>query len=189
MALARRRSFDRFRQGDALSIAFGASIPTGRTEEDPYRLGREGKRHLHLQFGTGTVDPLLEASYLLPLGDGSRWWLHSSATARASLYENSRGYEGPTEVSFAIGSSVRPSESWSIRAEAEAFHQGRARWNGVPDPNTGLRSWSAAISIQLRQGRSSVETTLRLPVSQSVLGEGDAFEQSATFGVLFTTVR
>lgn len=189
MALARRRSFDRFLDGDALSIAFGASIPTGRTEEDPYRLGRRGKRHLHIQFGTGTVDPLLEASYLLPLGDGSQWRLHSSATARVPLYENSRGYEGPTEVSFAIGPSLRTSDSWSLRAEAEAFHQGRARWNGVPDQNTGLRSWSASITLQLRQGRSSVETTLRLPVSQSVVGEGDAFEQSATFGVFFTTIR
>ncbi len=56
-----------FRAGDSLKISAGTTLPTGKTEENPFELGDKGREHLHIQFGTGTFDPLLEANYGIPL--------------------------------------------------------------------------------------------------------------------------
>ena len=37
----------------------GVTVPLGRTEPNPFALGREGLPHQHVQFGTGTWDPML----------------------------------------------------------------------------------------------------------------------------------
>jgi hypothetical protein len=37
----------------------GISIPLGRTEPNPFELGRRGLPHQHIQFGTGTWDPVV----------------------------------------------------------------------------------------------------------------------------------
>jgi len=61
----------------------------GRTEENPFELGRRGLPHQHFQFGTGTWDPILG------LGAGRR--LGSVNLALTGLFrfvvaESSRGY-------------------------------------------------------------------------------------------------
>jgi hypothetical protein len=180
MLLLRSRSYDRFRPGDALSFAIGSSIPTGRTEPDPYRLGDAGERHLHIQFGSGTFDPLIEASYQTRLDD--RWALHGFVAARAPLYENSRGFRAPSEMSFALGPALRV-HNFSVRGEIELFYQDFGEWNGERDPNTGIRSTAARLALQRRFGGSLAEVSLRLPMSQTTLGDGDAFDQGPTLSL------
>ena len=91
-----------------------ATIPTGRTERDPYRRAKAGLRHRHLQLGTGTLDPLLEAAYRGPLGP--RFDAAITALARASLYRNAKGYRGPPELPLGLTLSWRASATWSIDA-------------------------------------------------------------------------
>ena len=43
------------------AVRGGVTIPLGRTEENPFELGRRGLPHQHIQFGTGTWDPLAAA--------------------------------------------------------------------------------------------------------------------------------
>ena len=50
-----------------LDLAFGTTLPVGKTEEDPIKAGHAGEKHLHIQFGTGTFDPLLELHYTASL--------------------------------------------------------------------------------------------------------------------------
>src|ERR1041384_1864779 len=46
--------------GNFVSVSpVGVSLPAGRTEPGPYVLGRQGKRHEHLQAGTGTFVPIV----------------------------------------------------------------------------------------------------------------------------------
>jgi hypothetical protein len=42
-----------------LAARGGVSVPLGRTEPNPFDLGRRGLPHQHIQFGTGTWDPLV----------------------------------------------------------------------------------------------------------------------------------
>ena len=53
---------DLFKDGSILRLGMGLALPSGRTESDPWILGDSGKKHLHIQFGNGTVDPLLNLS-------------------------------------------------------------------------------------------------------------------------------
>ena len=55
-----------FRARDALFVRLGTTIPTGKTEENPWELGDAGIEHLHIQFGTGTFNPIANLQYSLP---------------------------------------------------------------------------------------------------------------------------
>jgi len=46
----------------AVSGRAGVSLPIGYTVPNPFELGREGLPHEHIQYGTGTWDPILGAS-------------------------------------------------------------------------------------------------------------------------------
>lgn len=181
MLLTKRRGSGLLRHDDRFSIAVGTSIPTGKTEENPYLLGDQGRRHLHIQFGTGTVDPLLELDYRLPLG--ASWAVGGFAAARSPLYENSRGFRGAPEITVSVGPRFRIGESVQLRAEAGFFHQGYGEWDGIRDPNTGLQSWTATLGLGIRYRGAVVEGILRAPISQETLGEGDAFEQGMIFSL------
>jgi hypothetical protein len=111
--LAARKRRDLLRHGDVLTTTFGTSIPIGRTEEDPYVLGDAGLPHEHIQFGTGTFDPLLEVHYFAPVGRITS--LSANALGKFPLYENDKGYRGPVEVSSGMSLAVAPTDRLSLR--------------------------------------------------------------------------
>ena len=168
-----------FRDDDVLSVSVGTSLPLGKTEANPYSAGAEGREHLHIQFGSGTFDPLLEAAYRLGLGAE----LSASAffQSRLTFYENDKGMEAPTEFlgGFSLGRAFGRLDTklhWTL------YRQGRAYWDGEVDPNSGVRvqyvgggaSWPVSPALRL-------ETDLRWPVQQSLLDDSsEAFEQGLT---------
>lgn len=178
MLLGRHRWSGVWRPGDALRVAAGVTLPTGRTVEDPYLLGDRGIQHSHIQFGTGTLDPLFEASYFTPL----RGWFSSGAylTTRLPIYENARRFRAPSEVSTGISLIHAASDRLRLRAEAGAYAQGYGYWNGERDENTGLVATSVTAGAALRIGLTIVAADLRYPLSQRTLSEGDAFRQGPT---------
>lgn len=160
-------------------VGWGVSLPTGITRSDPYLLGDAGQPHVHLQSGTGTLDPLLEFGVYRPLG--TRLGLDFSATGRAPLYTNSRGYRGPPEGSAGLLLLGAPSPNFAWRLGAVAGIQGDARWHGRVDPNSGVLALrgAAGISWTIPSG-----TALRLdlihPVYQRLKHGGDAFRPGTT---------
>lgn len=162
--LARRRLGDRF------TLSFGTSIPTGHTVENPYLLGDRGIEHVHIQFGSGTFDPVVDASWYAGA-------FNAFASARVPLYENSRTFRAPMELSGGIGASHRIGERLRVRAELAAFRQGYGEWNGVRDENTGLVSTSATLGGSLRVRETLFALDVRVPLSQRTLAEGDSFKQ------------
>lgn len=164
-----------------VKLAAGVTIPTGRTVEDPYLLGQRGIQHLHIQFGTGTFDPLLEASYTRPLNE--RFSTTAFLATRLPFYENDRTFQAPPEGSFGVGVSHRTSERLSLRVEAGAYAQGYGHWNGVRDENTGLIATSIGAGATVRLRSLSVSADVRHPLSQRTLQEADAFEQGPTFAI------
>ena len=172
MLLGRRR-FSRF------NIAFGTTIPTGSTVDDPYALGDRGVEHQHIQFGTGTFDPLVEASYLQPLSE--RLTAGVSLNARVPLYENRRGFRAPPDGSLSVHLSRRFNDRLQARLEGTAFAQGYGSWDGLRDENTGLVATSIAAGASMPAGDLSLSADVRFPLAQRTLDEGDAFTQGPTF--------
>ena len=187
MLLARKEK-DLLRSGDILAAALGTSIPAGRTEEDPFVLGEAGRSHEHIQFGSGTFDPLLELYYFTPIAE--RVSLLASALGRFPLYENDKGYQGPVEVSSGLSLAFEATRRFSLRAGWSFQYQGYAQWDGERDINSGIVS-NAAVgggTFKISDGLF-LSLDARIPVSQEVLSDdGDTFEQGpvAQVGVSYS---
>lgn len=181
MLLGRHRRASVWREGDALSISAGITLPTGNTVENPYRLGEAGQEHLHIQFGTGTFDPLLEASYTAPLF--GRLSAGAYLAGRAPLYENGHGFQAPPDATLGAHLSHRASDRLLLRLEAAGYVQGYGKWDGSRDENTGLLATSLTGGATMRFGERWISADVRVPVSQRTLTEGDAFTQGPTFVV------
>lgn len=177
-----------FRSGDAFELALGTSIPVGKTEPDPIMAGDAGEEHLHIQFGSGTFDPLLELYYATAVSSGIV--LRGFGLGRFPFYQNDKTYRGPIEVSS--GLSIEQHDVFatiSLRAVYSFFYQGYAYWDGERDPNTGLLSNSVVLGATSDVGwRTSLGVAVRYPFAQRTLSsEGDTFEQGPTF--LLTIMR
>ena len=93
-------------------FSLGMSLPIGKIEEDPYRLGDAGKKHLHIQFGTGTFVPIIKFQHSIKFL--SRLALHGFFTGRLPFYENGKAYRAPTELNYNCGVRYRISNSLAL---------------------------------------------------------------------------
>ena len=148
------------RENDFLMGRVGTTIPLGKTEEDPWKLGDAGLKHLHIQFGTGTFNPIADLYYSLPIYKG----LNASGSVRGKLpfYENSKTYRGSREVTYTGGLSYRVNDWLSFQASYLSFYQSYAQWAGERDINTGLQFSMASFGV-------SVVTPYDLPLSLAVM--------------------
>ena len=119
------------RAGKLVTAArIGGSLPIGRTEPNPYVLGAEGKWHEHIQFGTGTFEPIVGLGLSYDTGPVR---LDLSGMAFFSLYENGKGYRGPSR-GFATVRAAVPLRGATIRPYVEALlrHESEEYWDGLP---------------------------------------------------------
>jgi hypothetical protein len=178
MLLGRRRWSSAWREGDSVSVAAGFTVPTGQTIENPYALGEENRQHVHIQFGTGSVDPLLELSYRAPVGFGFSSGAYLAG--RFPLYENSHGFHAPPDATVGLHVAHQTAERLQLRLEAAWYRQGYGSWDGLRDENTGLESTSLTAGASYRLPAVTVSADVRYPLSQTTLHEGDAFTQGPT---------
>lgn len=178
--LGRRHYPSLFRRGDGLMVSAGVSLPTGSTVENPYILGSHGIEHSHIQFGTGTVDPLFESWYVTPVHRAVS--AAAFVSARWPLYENSHTFKAAREATVSL-SAMRPiGHRLGVRAELMTYVQGYGYWNGVRDENmTGLLSTSAGIGASYSVGGLALSIDGRYPISQRTLLPGDTFKRGTTF--------
>lgn len=120
------------------SARVGVTLPLGKTEEDPYALGRLGMEHQHVQFGTGTIVPIVGAGLAARVGPLD---LGASAIAFFSLYANDAGFRAPSRglvgarVGWPLASGrVVPSASLDVLAE------GVELWGGRPGEEANARA-------------------------------------------------
>jgi hypothetical protein len=115
----------------------GVSLPLGRTEPDPYALGRQGLPHQHIQFGSGTVMPVLS-------GFVQRAWsrveVAASAFAVLNATDNRHGYRAPTRALLSLRTTfplvqgrVRPFVAVDLSTEASERWFGRVGDEGPTD--------------------------------------------------------
>ena len=169
-----------WRTGDALRLRIGLTLPVGKTERDPYQRGEAGLFHRHIQFGTGTMDPVAEIDYGVPVWRGLS--LRASSRLRASLYENPKTYRGPVEFAVSAGASWALGAGLTPHAAYEFLHQGTAHWDGHQDANTGLQVHALTLGVGVALGAGfHLGADVRLLLGQRTLvGNGEAFEQGPT---------
>lgn len=179
--LVSHRFFKVFLKKDMLDIAFGTSLPTGRTEPNALKLVAESKKHNHIQFGTGTFDPLLELNYSASLI--RKFAFNTYALGKISFYENKNGeYKGPAELTGGINIFYF-TKRFNFRAGGIALYQGYYYWDGVRDPNSGLISTMLSAGVQTKiSNHISLNIGTRYPLYQTtfIKNEEGPYKQGPT---------
>ena len=164
------------RGDDRLMVSVGSSIPIGATEEDPFKLGDAGQKHLPIQFGTGSFDPLAALHYETPLS--GRLSFNASIHGQFPFYENGKTYRGPVDVTETVGIRYRVGDWLALHANHLGLFQSYSYWDGVRDINSGLIYNAAQFGV-MPDSRFGVPVRLNVifPFQSRVLSdEGDAFE-------------
>ncbi len=181
--LVSRRFTNLLRDADRLLASIGASIPAGATEADPFKLGAAGQKHLHIQFGTGTFDPLMALRYETPLS--GKLSLNASVHGQFPLYENGKTYRGPMDVTETAGIRYQVGDWLALHASHLGLFQSYAYWDGIRDINSGLifNALQFGVAPGPRFG-FPVQLNLMFPIQHRVLSEeGDAFDVGPTLSM------
>lgn len=121
----------------AMDVRAGVSLPLGNTEENPYVLAEEGESHEHVQFGTGTFNPILGASLGYDLRSWFPMWFF---LAQIVLYENGHGYRGGNRFASGLfASSSLGLERWRFRLGPEVQAETAESWDGTAHELDGNR--------------------------------------------------
>lgn len=167
--------------GDRGHFGFGLSLPAGRTERNPYELAALGREHRHIQFGTGTVDPILRFDYTS--GHGA-FAFDVALGIQAPLYENPKGYHGSTVVDLTLGPRLSVTEWLSVAVHYTPVYQTRATWDDEPDENSGYFLQGITFTAPIRVGSSTTIVPMVLrTLSVDARSGADNFEMDWMVGI------
>ena len=117
----------------------GLTFPAGRTEQDPYALGREGKSHEHLQAGTGTIVPVVGFAIGVTVARETTVPVSISlgGTGLFSTYDNAEGFRAPSRVyanhrvtAALLDRTLMPFVETTFAHETEEYWQGEPGLEG-----------------------------------------------------------
>ena len=134
-----------------MGLSLGVSLPTGKTEPDPFALGDLGLPHQHIQFGTGTFDPMVAASATHPAGATT---LSATANTRLTLYRNSHEYQAGDRFGLGAGAGRKLGAAWNASAGLALANEQAERWHGVVQSEGNLGRTD--LNLVLGLGRSVV---------------------------------
>ena len=156
---------------------FGLSVPIGRTEPNPIVLGREGRTHEHMQFGSGTVQPRLALQYLRR----GRVAFVARGEAHLSFYENDEGFRAPTSLLWSIGPSTRV-RAIELDARFEGQHQTLGRWNGEVDEGSGFTNGGLRLGTSFDAGAIRIAPSVYRELFSHGMHDG-SFRQGTTWAL------
>src|SRR5262249_56721114 len=87
----------------------------------------QGLPHQHIQFGTGTWDPVLSA---FAVRGGRTFGLNLAASARLPMYENSHGYRAGNRYSLVVGGGRNITAGGSANAGLSFARAEAQMWGG-----------------------------------------------------------
>ncbi len=164
----------RFRQrfgAFSLAARAGLTLPLGRTEENPFAAGRAGLEHQHVQFGTGTVDPLLglELSYAW-----ERVTARLYGQAQLTLSVSPRSFQAGSRFGGGVAVDFTLLPVLQLGATAESLTELPERWNGVveQDGNVGRTDVLLGLSASWTVGGATLSLSVRTPVYQHFIVTG-----------------
>ena len=172
-----------FGERSVFRVSAGFTIPVGDTEEDPWLLADAGLEHLHVQFGNGTFDPIIDVYLGAPINEQLAW--NVFAKARLPLYHNSKGYRGAPEVIVSPRISWLPTKKVSVFAGATGIYYGYSDWEKTGrDRNSGQLSFyaNAGVGYKLTDELTASVTAL-LPFYTDSFSSEDGLDPAPTFSL------
>ena len=141
----------------------GVTIPLGKTEENPFELGRRGLPHQHIQFGTGTWDPLAGAGLARRFGEVIA---SASVLARLPVSENGHGYRAGRRVLVSTSADRRIGGPWRAQLGLDYGHETAETWSGriEEEGNLGRSDLLLAAAIVRSFGGRALILTARVPL-------------------------
>ncbi len=151
-----------------LAARAGVSLPLGSTEENPFELGDRGLRHQHIQFGSGTFDPIAILE-LMRSFDGIE--LQAFVQGQLPLYENRHGYHAPWRVYGGASAGTLLAGKLFGALGVEAFHEDAEEWDGDrrQDGNLGRTELLGAATLSQAFGATEVTLDVRAPFYRQIV--------------------
>lgn len=149
----------------------GVSLPIGRTEPNPFALGRLGLPHEHFQFGTGTWDPVVSIAAGRELGAGT---ISLTGLAHLALYRNEHGYQAGNRYNLNVTTTRRISKVLSGMAAVDLTREEAEHWDGRLEEEGNLGRTDLLLSLGGTHSMAhfgSLSVTLGIPVYSKVRGE------------------
>jgi len=141
----------------------GVTIPLGKTEENPFELGRRGLPHQHVQFGTGTWDPLAGAGVARRFGEVMTT---VGVLARLPVSENRHGYRAGRRLQLTTNADRRIRGPWRAQAGFDYAHEAAERWDGKieEEGNLGRSDLLLSTGIVRQFASRALVLTVKLPL-------------------------
>jgi hypothetical protein len=157
-----------------VSAGLGTSVPVGKTEPNPFELGRLGLPHQHIQFGTGTWDPILN---LLAARSMGAWGFNASSSARFSFYENGYGYQPGNRFSVAVSGTHGVGGAWTGSGGMSVNREQAERWSGriEEEGNLGRTDLLVQAGLTHASPAGSFGVAVQVPIVSWVTGEQAKF--------------
>jgi hypothetical protein len=155
-------------------IGVGTSLPFGHIEPDPVALGAAGIKHEHIQFGSGTFQPIISTQY-------ANTRFVARAEAKLGLYENREGFRAPTTFVWSLGPTFQAGRV-SINPRLNGQHQTIGRWSGEVDEGTGFDNGGIQLQFSMPIGSVVVAPS----VYRELWSHGfhdETFRQGTTWGI------
>lgn len=165
-----------------LAGRLGVSLPLGRTEQNPFALGRAGLAHQHLQFGTGTWNPVVGLGAGRAVG---RLKLSLTTLSQFVLAENRHGYRAGDRHSASLLAHRPLSGGWHALAGLDLSREQSETWDGRREEEGNLGRTDLLVSLGIARGAGragSVQVTLKLPVVTRAAGAQLAYPLLVSIG-------
>jgi len=149
----------------------GISVPLGRTEPNPFELGRLGLPHQHVQFGTGTWDPLFTVGIARLLGHSQ---VEATGFFRLPLGENAHGYQAGNLYQTSVTISRSLGGGWGGYAGLNRTREEAERWSDrlEEEGNLGRHDVSLSVGVGRALGESgSFSAGVLAPLHSEAHGE------------------
>lgn len=153
-----------------LNGGVGTTVPLGKTEDNPFERGRLGLPHQHIQFGTGTFDPIANVFAARSVGV---YGVQASAAAKVTLYENSHGFRAGNRYDFTLGGSRSLGTVWGATAGLRLDREEAEKWDGriEYEGNLGRTDLFARFGVTRAMGAGVSSLSVQVPVESWVRGE------------------
>jgi len=154
--------------GALVTLRAGLTLPLGRTEENPFALGDMGIRHQHIQFGTGTFDPVAAADISKGFG---KLQLAAYTQGQVSLYENRYGFRAPVRGYAGVQLGTRLVGKLNAAIGPDVLYEGPERWDGVIRQDGSLGRTEVLIGTAVSQnfGENMITLLVRVPVYRHIV--------------------
>jgi hypothetical protein len=146
-----------------VAARLGTTVPLGATEEDPFSAGDVGKKHQHIQLGSGAFEPVmsLDATW-----GGISQQTTAYVTLQQPLYANDKGFEAGRRLLAGAQVGWKAAPDLLLSLLGEVGHEGGEQWQGVvrSDGMTGLTEVRTGAALLWRSEAVTLTAAVRVPV-------------------------